>query len=633
MSDSQIVSSDVIVVKYSDIINKQTTINIGTIGHVSHGKTTTVGQLTGERTQKHEKEIVENKTIHIGYANAKIWYCPDTEDTCCTPATTTHKVSERSGKPMTLVANISFVDCPGHADFMCTMIGGTSAMNAVFLLIAANDSVFPQNQTREHLLAMETTDVDNYLVLQNKLDLVDEEQCQKNHQQIRDFIENTPAKSAPIVPVSAQLGQNMNIIGKYIANSIPQPVYDVNAPLKMFIIRSFDNNKPNTPVNKLIGGSIGGSIMRGHIVKDDYLEIRPGYVYQHDNEFVCQPIVSKVTSLYCGKEPLDIAFPGGLKGVGLEFDPALSKLNGLAGQIAGTPGTLPEVYTNVTFMYKVLNKEDVKKKSLEDNEDIVICVNAKTVPAKVTGIFKKNKIRHATVQLSYPICIDTSLNMTILRKINQQLVICYIARFASGEVIKNIVYPPEYQAIVENIPNRKIKIDYDVSFKKHKIPDYIDYHDLVENITFRKQTSGEDNKFKMVHPDVTCKNRSSIISNYSSILNAFDVENKIKTGGDSVRQLVDALHNMESETVNAGDFLDTFIKDELKTSGSIDDKKRLILKGYYGGNKIIGVLEKFIHKYSLCTNCNSCNTLIIKQKKGKMMSIACLKCSAKTVVK
>jgi translation initiation factor 2 subunit 3 len=633
MSETQIVQDNVITIKYSDIISKQTTINIGTIGHVSHGKTTTVGQLTGERTQKHEKEIIENKTIHIGYANSKVWLCSDTGDVCCTPATITHKVSEESGKPMTLVANISFVDCPGHADFMCTMIGGTSAMKAVFLLIAANDTVFPQNQTREHLLAMSTTEVDNYVVLQNKLDLVTEKQCLDSHKQISEFIQDTPAKGAPIIPVSAQLGQNMSIIGKYIANGIPQPVYDVNAPLKMFIIRSFDNNKPNTPIKKIIGGSIGGSIMQGSVQTGDYIEIRPGYIYQHGDAYVCQPIVSKVTSLYCGKEPLDIALPGGLKGIGMEFDPALSKLNGLAGQIAGTPGTLPEVYTYITFMYKTLNKKD-KKKSLNDDEDIVICVNAKTVPAKVTGLFKKNKIRHATVKLSYPICIDTSLNMTVLRKVDHQLVINFIAKFVVGEVIENIVYPPEYQDIVTNIPKREIKIVYDIDYKRQPAKDYINYHQLVDNITFRKLASEDDDKFKMNYPDVKLRNRATIISNFSSILEAFNVDEKIKTGGDSIRQLVDALKNMESEIVDVSDFLHNFIKDELKTTGSIDEKERLILKGYYKNAKIESVLEKFVKKYSLCTNCNSCNTLMIKQKnKSKMMSIACLKCSAKIYIK
>lgn len=639
MTELQTIKDDIITINYnySDIISKQTTTNIGTIGHVSHGKTTTVGQLTGERTQKHEKEIVENKTIHIGYANSKVWRCPETRDICCTPATITHKVSETSGKPMELISNVSFVDCPGHADFMCTMIGGTSAMNAVFLLIAANDKIFPQNQTKEHLLAMATTDVSNYLILQNKLDLVEHEQCIKNYKQISKFIADTPAKNAPIVPISAQLGQNMNIIGKYIANEIPQPIYKVNAPFKMFIIRSFDNNKPNTHFKKLIGGSIGGSIMQGCVQINDYLEIRPGYIYQHDNAFVCQPIISKVTSLFCGKEPLDIAFPGGLKAVGLELDPALSKLNGLAGQIAGTPGTLPEIYTDITFMYKTLNKQVASeniKKNLHDEEEIVICVNAKTIPATVTGLFKKDKIRHATVRLSYPICIDTSLNMTILRKIDHQLVINYIAKFTSGDIIKNIVYPPQYQDILNNIPKRNIQIKYDIKYDAEHTDNYIDYYDLISNITFRKESSNDDDKFRMVYPEVIMKNRSSTIVNYRTILDSFDMDFKLQHGGDSIKQMIKTLENMESETVNIGDFLQGFIKDELKTTGSVDDNERLILKGYYKNTKIEGVLEKFVRKYSLCTNCNSCNTLMIKQKtKNKLMSIACLKCSATLTIK
>lgn len=629
-------TENVITIKYSDIISKQATINIGTIGHVSHGKTTTVGQLTGERTQKHEKEIIENKTIHIGYANSKVWRCPETGDVCCTPATLSHKVSEKSGKPMELIANISFVDCPGHADFMCTMIGGTSAMDAVFLLIAANDTVFPQNQTKEHMLAMATTDVSNYLILQNKLDLVQEKTCLQNYKDISKFVDNTPAKDAPIVPISAQLGQNMNIISEYIANGIENVKHDVNTNLRMFILRSFNNNKPNTPTKKLIGGSIGGSIMSGSIQKGDYIEIRPGYLYPLDDDnFACYPIVSKVTSLYCGKEPLDIALPGGLKGVGMEFDPSLSKLNGLAGHIAGTPGTLPKIYSEITFMYKTLNKEAKNQlKKMKPGEKITICVNAKTVPGVVLTMFKENKMKCASVKLSYPICIDTNLNLTILRHIDKQLEICFIAKVTDGVEVENIIYPPIYQEILDNLPKRHIEIDYDISYQKKKNDEYINYFDLMKNITFRNINTETDDRFDMVYPDVTKKNRDSIILNYNEIMESFDVKMKIEKGGNSIKQMMNTLNNMDSEIVNIGDYLDGFIKDELKTSGSIDEKEQLILRGNFNGIKIESIMEKFVKTYCLCSNCNSCNTLVTKQKtKGKIMSIACLKCSATICIK
>jgi translation initiation factor 2 subunit 3 len=624
-------SDNTITVKYSDIINKQATLNIGTIGHVSHGKTTTVGQLTGERTQKHEKEIIENKTIHIGYASSKIWKCPETGHIACTPATTTHKVSEKSGKPMELISHVSFVDCPGHADFMCTMIGGTTVMDAVFLLIAANDPVFPQEQTYEHLLAMSTTNVTNYLVLQNKLDLITKEECLDYRKNISEFLDGSPAGESPIIPVSAQLGQNMEVIGQYIANGIDDTNYDPNANFKMFIIRSFDNNRPDTSYKKLLGGSIGGSIVQGTVHKDDYIEIRPGYIYQVDGEFVCQPIISKVKTLFCGKEPLDIAFPGGLKAIGLEFDPALSKNNGLAGQIAGTPGTLPGIYNQITFEYKSLNKKAKNLKKMKTNEEIIICVNAKRIPAKVIKL-EAGKV--VVVKLTYPVCIDTSLNMTILRRLDTQLVIHSVARFLTGEEVSQITYPPKYQEIVKNIPKRTINIEYDVKKDSSDDTTYLDYYELLENITFKTVKSNENEKFQLVAPNVVNKNRSSIIANYGRIFDFFDVSKKVKSKDSVINNVVSTLEKMESDVVNIADFLQGFIKDELNTTGSIDEKEQLILRGFYRNKQIEGIMVKFVQKYNLCTNCNSYNTLVTKHRggKNKHLTITCLKCSANTTI-
>jgi translation initiation factor 2 subunit 3 len=621
-----------ITVNYSDIISKQAVINIGTIGHVSHGKTTTVAQLTGERTQRHEGEITSNRTIYIGYANSKIWRCSETGETCCTPSTITHKISKNTGKPMQLIAHISFVDCPGHADFMCTMIGGTSAMDAVFLLIAANDTIFPQAQTYEHLLAMATTNVNNYLILQNKLDLVTPETCNKNYNNITNFIVNSPAEGAPIVPCSAQLGQNMDVIGKYIINGIPEPNHDPNKDFKMFIIRSFDNNKPNTSYKKLIGGTIGGSIVQGTVCKDDYIEIRPGFIYQHEGNFVCQPIVSKVTSLFCGKEPLDIAFPGGLKAIGMQFDPSLSKHNGLAGQIAGTPGTLPSIYESITFEYKTLNKKVKKLKKMKVGEEITICVNAKTIPATVINV-EAGKV--VVVKLSYPVCIDTSLNMTIMRRSDKQLIIHSVANFLSGDEVKNIVYSPKYNEIKENIPKRHININYDINFTKEKVDDYIDYTKLTDNITFTQSTNKKNDQIRMVYPEVVNMNRVSIISNFSNIMTSFDSKSRLESADDHIQKMIHTLHNMDSEMINVADFLQIFIRDELNTTSSIDERNQLILRGFYRDKQIEGVMQKFVTKFSLCTNCNSCNTLVTKQKnnKSKIMSITCLRCSAKTSIK
>lgn len=622
-------------VKYSDIVAKQATINIGTIGHVSHGKSTIVGQLTGERTQKHEDEIKQNKTIYIGYADAKVWRCPESGQIALSPGNIKFMVSPINGKPMTLIQHISFVDCPGHADYMCTMIGGTCAMDAVFLLIAVNDKIFPQVQTYEHLLAMATTSVDNYLILQNKTDLTTKSRCIKNKKDIEEFIIGSPADKAPIVPVSAQLGINMDVIGKYIYNGVKQPKLSPNDPFKMFIIRSFDNNKPNTPYKKIIGGSVGGSIMQGCAMIDDYLEIRPGYIYRNESGFVCQPIISKVKSLYCGKEPLDIAFQGGLKAIGMDFDPALSKLNGLAGQIVGTPGTLPKIYQTITIQYKRLSKDKKTKTKMLIGEEIVVCVNAKTIPAKVVDVGASKVV---TIELSYPVCIDTGLKMVVMRKFgngnkddkHNKLVIHSAAKFVAGNEIPNIVYPPEYQDIVNNLPKRNIVVDYDLEYPVKKSDEFINYESLLDNVEFKSEENEDGELLELANPEVVRHNRDSIIVNYRSLYSSFDQESKVSSDDVKIQKLMTTLKTMECEMVNISEFLTNFIKDELKTTASINDREQLILRGNYQGKHICGVMTKFAKKYSLCSNCGSYDTLVIKQKssRSKIMSIACIKCSA-----
>ena len=77
------------------------------------------------------------------------------------------------------------------------------------------------------------------------------------------MIEGTIAEGAPIVPISAQLKYNIDVINEYIVKSIPIPVRDFTADPRLIIIRSFDVNKPGTEIADLKGGVAGGSILQG----------------------------------------------------------------------------------------------------------------------------------------------------------------------------------------------------------------------------------------------------------------------------------------------------------------------------------------------------------------------------------
>ncbi len=145
------------------MIAKQATINIGTIGHVAHGKSTVVKAISGVQTVRFKNELVRNITIKLGYANAKIYKCE--RDECPRPQCYRSYPSDKEPHPdcevpgcgakMNLLRHVSFVDCPGHDILMATMLNGAAVMDAALLLIAGNESC-PQPQTSEHLAAVES---------------------------------------------------------------------------------------------------------------------------------------------------------------------------------------------------------------------------------------------------------------------------------------------------------------------------------------------------------------------------------------------------------------------------------------------------------------------------------------------
>lgn len=90
------------------------------------------------------------------------------------------------------------------------MLNGAAVMDAALLLIAGNESC-PQPQTSEHLAAIEIMRLNHIFILQNKIDLVKEDQARKQYDEIKEFVRGTIADSAPIIPISAQLKYNIEV--------------------------------------------------------------------------------------------------------------------------------------------------------------------------------------------------------------------------------------------------------------------------------------------------------------------------------------------------------------------------------------------------------------------------------------
>jgi len=398
-----------------EVISRQATINIGTIGHVAHGKSTVVRAISFVQTIRFKVEKIRNITIKLGYANAKIYKCP----TCPRPSCYSSFGSLKEDSPLCekkgcgsnleLVRHVSFVDCPGHDILMATMLSGTAVMDAALLLIAGNESC-PQPQTSEHLAAIDFMRLKNIIILQNKIDLVKESVAAEQYKQIVRFIKGTIAEGSPIIPISAQLRYNIDALLEYIVKYIPVPIRDFTSDPNMIVIGSFDVNKPGTEVDDLLGGVAGGSIMRGVLKLGDKIEIRPGIVTKDkDGKVKCRPIFSKIVSLFAEQNDLQYAVPGGLIGVGTKVDPTLCRGDRLVGQHLGGVGSLPEIFISIEVNYYLLRSllgvktEEGKKTkihNLEQNESLMLNIGATSVGARVVAV-EKDLVHLTLVQ---PVC-------------------------------------------------------------------------------------------------------------------------------------------------------------------------------------------------------------------------------------
>lgn len=415
------------------IIKNQATINIGTIGHVAHGKSTLVKAITGVQTVRFKNELERNITIKLGYANAKIYKCDSPG--CPRPNCYTSRGShaevvlpcDRTGclGSLRLVRHVSFVDCPGHDILMATMLNGTAVMDAAFLLVAANETC-PQPQTAEHLAAIEIMKLKNLVILQNKIDLVSEAQAKENYQQILKFIRGTIAEGAPIIPVSAQLKYNIEPICEYIVKKIPVPCRDFTSVPRLTVIRSFDVNKPGCDVEDLKGGVVGGSISRGLLKVGQEVEIRPGIVNKdQEGNFSCRPIYSRVSSLFAEQNNLDFAVPGGLIGVGTKIDPTLTRADRMVGQILGSVGSLPKIFVELEVSYFLLrrllgvrsegDKKGAKVQKLSKSEMLMLNIGSLTTGGKVTAV----KADLAKIRLTTPVCTGVGERFAISRRIDK----------------------------------------------------------------------------------------------------------------------------------------------------------------------------------------------------------------------
>ncbi len=186
----------------------------------------------------------------------------------------------------------------------------------------------------------------------------------------------------------------------------------------LLVARSFDVNKPGCSWRDVKGGVIGGSLIRGVLHEGDDIEIRPGRQVQVENRTKWEPVETKITSINAGNTSVTEAAPGGLLGVGTKLDPALTKSDALAGQVAGLVGKLPPVWErlkfDVTLMERVVGADSEQIiEPLKHKEPLMLSVGT----AVTVGVITNTKKNQVEVQLKRAVCAEVGARIAISRQV------------------------------------------------------------------------------------------------------------------------------------------------------------------------------------------------------------------------
>ena len=287
-------------------------VNIGTIGHVDHGKTTLTAAITKVLASKGGAEFVD-------YAN--IDKAPEERERGIT-INTSH-VEYQTDK-----RHYAHVDCPGHADYVKNMITGAAQMDGAILVIAATDG--PMAQTREHILLSKQVGVPKMVVFMNKCDMVDDEELlDLVEMEIRELLneygydgDNTPVirgSALKALEGDPKYVESIEKLMEAVDTWIPTPERDTDKPFLMSIEDVFTITGRGTVVT--------GRVERGQLKLNDEVEI----VGLKDTK------KTVVTGIEMFRKQLDYAEAGDNAGVLLR---GISREEVERGQVLAKPGTV-----------------------------------------------------------------------------------------------------------------------------------------------------------------------------------------------------------------------------------------------------------------------------------------------------
>ncbi len=325
-------------------------VNLVVIGHVDHGKSTTVGRILFNSGKLTEKELSDLKKLAAEYGKVGFEF-----------AFVMDKVKEERERGVTIDLSyqefetakyyFTIIDAPGHKDFVKNMITGTSQADAALLVVSSNPGEGVMEQTREHVFLAKTLGVAQLIVAANKMDMAKYEE--KRYLEVKAEVEKLlktvgfDITKVPIIPISAQFGENIDKPSTQMPwykgptllaafDLLAPPVKPTNLPLRM----------PVQDVYTITGiGTVPvGRIETGIMKTNDKIIVMPSGKQ------------GEVKSIEMHHEQMTQAEPGDNVGINVR---GLTKEDMRRGDVIGHPANPPSVVKEFTAKIAVLNHPTV----------------------------------------------------------------------------------------------------------------------------------------------------------------------------------------------------------------------------------------------------------------------------------
>ncbi|XP_008203573.1 elongation factor Tu, mitochondrial [Nasonia vitripennis] len=332
-------------------------VNIGTIGHVDHGKTTLTAAITKVLS---EKELAKAKNYN------EIDNAPEEKARGIT-------INVAHIEYQTEKRHYSHTDCPGHADYIKNMITGTAQMDGAILVVAATDGAMPQ--TKEHLLLAKQIGIEHIVVFINKVDAADAEMVELVEMEIRELMTEMgyDGDKIPVIKgsaLSALEGKNPEIgseaimkLLEQIDGYVPVPVRDLDKPFLLPVEGTYSIPGRGTVVS--------GRLERGKLKKGQEVEF-VGYNKQ---------LKSTVTGIEMFHKILETAEAGDQLGALIK---GVKREDIRRGMIMAKPGSV-KAYDHVEAQAYILTSEEGgRKKAVQDHIQLQMYSKTWDCPAQVT---------------------------------------------------------------------------------------------------------------------------------------------------------------------------------------------------------------------------------------------------------